>query len=165
VLGLTDGIMNALVLASAAIVHPQNQLSLMLGVRVGAAALATSVFTIFVATYSDLRSQLARSSQQLNIASPGYLATTKLGRAVIREALAATVIASIASCIGAVFPLAAGALLPGPSWIPLAIAIAALAGMGGWIGAEVGGSKIKWAGWLALGGTAVAVVGVQLHIT
>lgn len=164
VLGLTDGIMNALVLASSAIVHPQDQLSLMLGVRVGGAALVTAVFTMFVATYADLRNQLAQSSRQLNVDSRGHLARTRLGRAVIREAVAATGIAGAASFTGAIFPLAAGALLPGPSWIALAIAIAALALMGIRIGRVVGGSGIKWAVGLAFGGVAVAVIGLQLHI-
>jgi predicted membrane protein (TIGR00267 family) len=163
-LGLSDGILNALVLASGALLRAREAVTVLLGVRVGVAALATAAFAVYVAKYADLRGQLARASRQLNLASRGYLAATQLGRHAAREAFLAMVIASAASFVGALLPLAAGALLPGPPWLPVAIAVAALAGLGGALGRVVGGNPARWAIVLTVGGIAVAIVGVQIHI-
>lgn len=164
-LGLSDGLLNALVLASGTLLQRKGGLDVLLGVRVGLAALVTAAFAIYAATYADLRAQLARASRQLNLARRGYLATTRLGRAVAREALWAMAIASLASFLGAFAPLAVGALLPGPAWIPVAAAVGALVLLGTVLGAVVGGNRVRWAAGLAAGGVIVAAVGVQLHIT
>ncbi|MBB4915600.1 hypothetical protein [Streptosporangium saharense] len=163
-LGLSDGILNALVLAGGALLRGGRGADALLGVRVGVAALVTAAFAVYVAKYAELREQLAHASRQLNLASRGHLATTRLGRAVAREASVAAAVASAASFLGALFPLAAGALLPGPGWAPVVLAVAALAVLGFALGGAVGGSGIRWAFMLTVGGVAVAIVGLYLDI-
>ena len=48
VLGLSDGILNALVLASGTILQQRSDISIALGVRVGAAALVTAALRVYV---------------------------------------------------------------------------------------------------------------------
>ena len=62
-LGLADGIVNALTLASATVLHGRG-LTAWLGLRVGAVALVTAAFTIFVAEYAQLRSELTRAERE-----------------------------------------------------------------------------------------------------
>ncbi len=68
----------------------------------------------------------------------GALATSRQGQAVIREALASTTVAGAASFLGALLPPAVGVVLPGPSWVPLAISVATLGAPGAGIGAAMG---------------------------
>ncbi|GAA4185414.1 hypothetical protein GCM10022252_15760 [Streptosporangium oxazolinicum] len=163
VLGLTDGILNALVLATATILRGGHA-SIEVGLKVATVALVTAIFAVYVAQYSELRTQLARAGRQLNLTSRGRLATTHLGRAVIREALVATAVAGTASFSGSLLPLLAGALLPGPSWLPLAISLVVLGLLGAGIGSVVGGSPPRWSGALMIGGALVAALGYQLRI-
>jgi hypothetical protein len=107
VMGLSDGILNALVLASATVLRGVG-LQLSLAVRVGAVALASAWFTLFVAQYAQYRLELVRAERQLMFTSSGRLAATRLGRAVIRDALAESTSAALASFVGASFPLAMG---------------------------------------------------------
>lgn len=96
VLGVTDGILNALTLAGGAILRGHGDgLNALLALRVGTAALVTAAFTMFVADYAERRSRLRRSSRELNMTEPGRLAATNLGRAIVRESALATVVAGV----------------------------------------------------------------------
>lgn len=163
VLGLTDGILNALVLATATILRGGHA-EVGVGLRVATVALVTAVFAVYVAQYSELRAQLARAGRQLNLTSRGRLATTRLGRTVMREAFAATVVAGLASFFGSLLPLLAGAVLPGPPWLPLAISLAVLGALGAGIGVAIGGAVLRWSGALMIAGALVAALGYQLRI-
>lgn len=163
VLGFSDGILNALILAAGRIVDGRRA-DLGVGLRVAVASLVTAVFTVYVAHYADLRSQLARASHQLSLASRGHLATTRLGRRSLREAVDAGIVAGATSFAGAFVPLLAGAVLPGPSWLPLVISLALQALLGAGIGVAVAGSPLLWSCALLVGGACVALVGLRLHI-
>lgn len=165
VLGFSDGILNALVLAAGTIVGATGHLAIGLALRVGIAALVTAVFTVYVATYAEQRAHLVHASRELNLSSRGQLATTKLGRAAIRDALVGTSIAAVSSFLGAVFPLLIGSALRKPSWLPLAVSISALAALGIGVGHVVAGSRLRWCLVLAVGGGVVAAIGLQLRIT
>ncbi len=162
-LGVSDGILNALILAAGTVLHGSG-LTLGLALRVGAVAFVSIVFTVFVAEYAQYRSELARAERQLNFTTSGRLATTNLGRAVLRDAMLGALLASVASFIGAVFPLAIGALLPRTPWVALVVSVAALGGLGIVLAPLVGGRRFLWAGSLIIAGAAVLVVGVQLDI-
>lgn len=71
VLGITDGILNALTLAAGAILRSVDGVSGSLALRVGCAALVTAAFTMFIADYADRRAHLVRASRQLNLTEPG----------------------------------------------------------------------------------------------
>lgn len=164
-LGVSDGILNALILASAVFVDHGKTMTLGFAARVGCVALVTAVFTMFVAEYADLRAGLAQASRQLNLSASGRLATTHLGQQVRRDALQAAAIAGLASFVGAVLPLALAAAMPSVAWMGLAVAVVLLGALGVAIAASVGGNGRRWSAGLIMAGAVVAVVGVQLRIT
>jgi predicted membrane protein (TIGR00267 family) len=163
VLGVSDGILNALTLASATVLHGVG-LDLDLGGRVGIVAGASAVFTVFVAEYAQSRTELVRAERQLMFTRSGRLAATSLGRAVLREALAGSVAAGASSFAGAALPLVIGALLPRASWIALVVSVAALGGLGVLLSASVGGRRTVWAVVLVIAGIAVTIIGVRVDL-
>lgn len=162
-LGVSDGILNALTLASSAVLHGDG-LNISLALRVGVVSFVTATFTVFVAEFAQYRGELARAEHELNFTQSGRLAKTHLGRAVARDALEAAFIAGGSSFIGAFLPLLIGAVLKGASWLALAVSIAALGGLGVALAASVRGRRTVWAGALVVAGTVVTVIGVQLHV-
>lgn len=164
VLGLTDGILTALTLATARIMGSSGSVALGVGLRIAVAALVTGAFTMYVAKYAELRHQLVDAGRQLNVAGRGHMASTRLGGTVRREAIGATIVAGLSSFVGALIPIVVGSTLHGPSWTPVAFAIVVLGTLGCGLGATVAGSKLRWSLGLAAGGLVVAVIGSQLHI-
>ncbi|MHA4820055.1 hypothetical protein ACXZ65_37540 [Streptomyces aculeolatus] len=165
VLGLIEGLLNALTLAAASLVGSGAPVTYPLAVRVGLVALTTAAFAIFVADYADRRSYLMRASRELNLTRRGQLATTRLGRLALARSLLATGIACTASFTSATLPLPAGAALPDLSWLVAVLAVAALAGLGAALGHPFAGSPVRWAATLGCGGVAVTWIGIWLHIT
>ncbi|MBQ0826457.1 hypothetical protein [Streptomyces tagetis] len=165
VLGLVDGLLNALTLAAASLVGKGAPVGYHLAVRVGLASLTTAAFAVFVADYADRRSHLMRASRQLNMTQPGQLAATRLGRQAMARSALATAIACTASFTGAVVPLLVGAALPGLSWMVVVLAVGTLAALGAALGRLFAGSSLRWAVVLGCGGVAVTWIGVWLHIT
>jgi hypothetical protein len=165
VLGLTDGLLNALTLAASSLVGSGPPAGLSLALRVATAALVTAAFTMFVADYADRRARLVRASRQLNLTRRGHLATTRLGRRALLRSLIATVLACATSFAGAFLPLATGAYLPGPRWLVAALAIAALTALGAALAHPLAGSALRWATTTGVGGVLVTLIGVRLRIT
>ena len=97
VLGVTDGILNALTLAAGAVLRSSAGVSVSLALRVGCAALVTAAFTMFIADYAERRAHLVRSSRQLNLTEPGRLAATQLGRQAAVVALDAKLHGNVAA--------------------------------------------------------------------
>ncbi|MEU6606521.1 hypothetical protein ABZ922_15875 [Streptomyces shenzhenensis] len=164
-LGLVDGLLNALTLAAAPLVGSGAPVSSSLALRVGLVALTTAAFAVFVADYADRRAYLIRASRQLNLTRRGQLATTRLGRLALTRSLAATVIACIASFAGATLPLLVGSAAPNLSWIVVVLTVATLTALGAALGHLFAGSTVRWAAVLGCGGAAVTWIGVWLHIT
>lgn len=157
--------LNALTLASSAILGGRTAVSFELALRVGGAAMITAAFTMFVADYAERRTSLVRSARQLNLTEPGRLAATRLGSAALRESLAAMLVAAASSFLGAALPLFLGAIVPGAPWAVLALTIAALGALGAVLGRLVAGRPVWWAAAMLLGGCLVTLIGVGLHIT
>ncbi len=165
VLGVTDGMLNALTLAGGALFHGNGDgPTLLLALRVGIATLVTATFTMFVADYAERRSSLVRAARQLNLTVRGQLAATNLGRRAFYESLLAMTVAAGASLAGAFIPLALGATLPGPSWTVVALTIGMLGVFGWLLGGVLAGRRPIWACAMTLGGAAVTVIGVWLDI-
>jgi VIT1/CCC1 family predicted Fe2+/Mn2+ transporter len=162
-LGTADGIINALTLASATVIHGTG-LTLSLALRVAAVALISSIFTVFVAEYGQLRAELARAERELSFTGSGRLAASHLGRQVAREAAVASAIASGASFVGALTPLLIGAALSGYSWSALIVAVAALGALGGALATAVGGQRRRWILTMMVMGIAVAAAGTYLNV-
>ena len=165
VLGVTDGMLNALTLAGGALFHGSGDgLTLFLVLRVGIATLVTATFTMFVADYAERRSSLVRAARELNLTVRGQLAATNLGRRAFHESLLAMTVAAGASLAGAFVPLALGATLPGPSWTVVALTVGLL-GLFGWLlGGVLAGRRAVWACSMTVGGIAVTAIGVWLDI-
>ncbi|MFT4081293.1 MAG: hypothetical protein QM638_01780 [Nocardioides sp.] len=164
-LGLSDGILSALALAAGAILRDGGgRLDVALALRVGVACLVTAAFTMFVAFYAERRTDLRRASRQLNLTEPGRLAATNLGRQVLEESLVATLVAGVASFVGAVAPLLLGILLPVPPSATLVITVGALGALGWVIGTMLAASRLRWCLAMLLGGVIVTVVGAMLDI-
>lgn len=163
-LGFTDGVLNALVLASTALLDGSG-ISAELGLRVGCVALVTAAFTVYVAEYAELRSRLSRSTKKLNLTTRGHLAATRLGRQVQVEGSQSAAVACVSSFVGAVVPLLVAGAVPAASWIGLPVALALLAVLGAVLAGTVEGQRWRWSAGLVVAGAAVAAIGSQLNIT
>lgn len=166
VLGLLDGITNALGLAGRSILgngHGDG-LGFALALRVASFALITAVFAVFVARYVELRVDLIRAGRQLNLLERGALATTRLGRAARRDAVADAAQASLASFSGALLPLGVAAAFPAYPWLSLCGAVAILTFLGLVIGRRLRGNPALWAAALVAAGAILLVVGAALGI-
>ncbi|OCB56110.1 hypothetical protein A9X02_09060 [Mycobacterium malmoense] len=162
-LGVSDGILNALTLASATVLRGVG-LSLGLSARVGVVAFASAVLTLFVAEYAQNRLELIRAERQLMFTRSGRLAATSLGRAVLRDSIATAILAGTASFAGAALPLVIGTLLPGVSWVAFVVSAATLGGLGMLLAKLVGGREILWTVSLVIAGIVVTVIGVQVDL-
>ena len=117
-----------------------------------------------MARYVELRVGLIQAGRQLNLLERGALATTRLGRAARRDAIADAAQASVASFSGALLPLGVAAALPAFPWLPLALAIGMLTFLGAEIGRRLGGNAGLWAAALAVAGIILIGVGAALNI-
>jgi predicted membrane protein (TIGR00267 family) len=164
VLGLVDGILNALTLGAGSLLGGSKHVTVGLALRIGAAAMASSAFAFFVAKYAELRGALVHAGRQLSLRPDQRLQRTDLGRAAASDALTATAIACTASFCGAVLPLLAGAVLPGPSWLAIALALAILGGLGIGLAHVLDGNWIRWSLALIAGGVLLTAIGAELKI-
>lgn len=163
VLGSSDGILNALTLASNRVLHGRG-LTAQLGFRVGVVALASAFFTLFVAEYAQYRLELRHAESQLLFTRSGRLAASNLGRAVLRDALVESGFAAVASFLGAVTPLIVGVVLPQARWVSLVISLLALGGLGAVLAVNVDGRPWLWTGGLICTGVAVTLIGIQVDL-
>ena len=164
VAGLCDGILTALILAGGSLLHHGSSMSLDLSLRVAVAAAASGAFIFFVAHYAELRSELVHAERQLNLLEHGRFATTRLGRAVLKESFIGALIASICTFVGALIPMLASMIPSAPVWLGVAVAITSLAVLGFLLARAVYGKPMRWALCLGVAGVLVAFIGLQLRI-
>lgn len=163
-LGLSDGIFNALILASATVLDQAQGITVELAMKVGCVAFVTAFFTVFVAEYAELRSRLSRATRQLNLSGSGHLATTQLGHRAVLHAFQAAAIASVSSFAGSVTPLVIAGSVPSVSWSGLVVAVALLGALGAALAGSVGGRRWHWVIGLMVAGVAVAALGSRLNV-
>jgi predicted membrane protein (TIGR00267 family) len=164
VAGVSDGMLTALTLAGGRMLGSASALSGGLALRVAAAASVTQIFVFFVARYSQFRHELAHAERQLNMIAPGHLATTRLGRVVLHDALAAALLSGGCSFGGALIPLGLSVLVPDMPLLSVALTIGLLAVLGVVLARTVHGDPRLWAVGLVAGGFGVSYLGVQLDI-
>ena len=164
-LGLADGVLNALTLASASLVGGNAHVTVGLAVRISIAALVTAGFSVFVGTYAEERGGLRHAARQVNLANEAALVDTHLGRMATQRALMQAALASASSMLGALLPLLIAAELPGPGWIAAVVAVCALGVLGVGLAWTALGNRLVWAAALIVGGVAVTVVGLLIDIT
>lgn len=164
VAGLVDGILNALTLAAGRLLKGGGA-DMMLIARVGTATALTTVFVFFMAHYAEERAELARAERQLNLTSHGKLATSRLGRRALLEALSGALIAAACGLIGATLSLLLCFWLSDPRWLGLAAVLVLLGLLGALLARSFHGSALFWAAALVIGGAALTYVGVLIDIT
>ena len=144
VAGLVDGILTALTLGAGHMLSDATPATPGLALRVASAAAVSGAFVFLVAHYADLRGELVEAERQLNLARHGRFATSRLGRAVLRESLAKAATASACTFAGALLPMLA-ILLPPAGWrVPVTfVAILAALALTGTLSARLGGSDVR----------------------
>ncbi len=164
VLGLSDGILTALTLSAGSLVGGSQNLTLSLAGRIAVASLVSGAFVFFVSSYSRLRGELIHAETQLNLTSHGQFASSRLGQAVLREALGSTVLSSGFSFFGALIPLLTGALVETFRWMAVSVSLISLAILGLVLARIVHGRYWLWCAGLVGGGIIVLLIGVRLRI-
>lgn len=163
-LGLSDGILNALILAAAAIFRGTNGLSVSLALRVAAVASLPALFTVFISDYAYLRADLSRAEHELNITKAGRLASSNLGRRLTWQAASAAIEAAIASFVGALVPLLTALLLPHDPWLVIIATMIIVGLLGAVLARVVGGKEVTWFIVSLVAGAVIVVLGVKLNI-
>jgi hypothetical protein len=164
VIGPVDGILTALTLAAGRLVTTAQPIDIWLAVRIALAASLSGGFVFFVADYARLRGQLVHAERHLNLAASGRLATSHLGKEVLRESLRGAAVAAATGFGGAMLPLALGATIPAISWMPMTIAIGVSGLLGIAVSRAVRGSPACWAIALMISGILLSAAGDLLHV-
>ena len=164
VLGFCDGILTALTLTAGRLTGTDQAVTLGFASRIATGALGSGAFVFFVARYSELRQELIRSEQQLNLLSHGQLARSKLGIAIRNEAIAACATSSVAAFCGALVPMLAAALVPRHGWVAILVALFTLGSLGFGLARVVHGSRVRWPLGLIIGGILLSLLGSALKI-
>lgn len=162
--GLCDGILTALTLAAGRMLDADRPMTMSVALRVSTGALASSAFIFFVGYYASLRGELIHAERELSLLTRGHFAETKLGAAILREALTATLVASVCSFLGALAPLIISALWPRRAWLGIVAAIGILGLLGLSLAKTLYGNSARWALALILSGLALAYLGFHLRI-
>jgi len=163
VLGIIDGILTALTLAAGRMLNSGDPLSFSLALRISFVSLSTGLFMFFTAEYARLRGELVHTAKQLNLSVRGHLATTQLGKSVLRESLLAAGISALSSFLGALLPLGLGAVSTRVE-LSFALSLLALAVLGAALGYALYASPLLWAIGLLLMGGILALAGMYLKV-
>jgi predicted membrane protein (TIGR00267 family) len=164
IIGLVDGILTALTLTASRVVNAQDAIDTALALRIAAASSLSGAFIFFVAEYARLRRELVHAERQLNLAAKKHLAATRLGRAVFRDTVSGTAIASACNFLGALLSLVWSVLWPDRSWLAIVFAIVALGALGAGVARVIYRNPIRWAITLMAFGIVLTLVGMQLRI-
>jgi len=162
-MGLTDGVITVLMLASADFLGP-SVMTVDLAVRISFGSAFVGTLSFFIAEYSRLRFQLIRASRQLTMNSPESLIKSDLGTKIFVESLAGTLLSGSFGFIGALIPLSVDVIDPKMGFIAILSAYIVLATMGLAIGGISSGNKYKWMAALVLLGLIVTTVGNFISI-
>jgi predicted membrane protein (TIGR00267 family) len=162
-LGLTDGLLTALVLTAGVLSRGTASIGIDQASRVATAAALSGFFTVFVSDYARLRGELSHAARELNLPSVRRLLASKLSRKVRSEAAISAFITTACSFLGAMIPLAAVAI-SSAAWTAFLAAAIALIIIGFALGRIVGGNILVWAFLLFGGGAAITLAGVWLNV-
>lgn len=163
IIGFTDGILNALTLASGHLIAGTKP-TIGLSLRIAFGSAICGIFVFFTAEYARLRGELIHAESQLNLASHGRFATSQLGKQIRNDAFISALISSFANFLGSLFPLLLGYFMPNPPILAIVPAILALGLLGIALAHIVRGRSLTWLVGLVTAGIALSAIGVWLHI-
>jgi predicted membrane protein (TIGR00267 family) len=163
-LGLIDGILTVLALATGHVMRPGILLSIGLSLRVALGASLSGAFIYSFSEYSRQRHRLIHAERELNLARHGKLATTRLGKQIIKETAIGMIISSFFNFFGVMIPLCFAVLFPKIQWVAIAIALLMLAVLGLLLARLVFGSSLLWIIALLSAGIIVSLIGYALDI-
>jgi predicted membrane protein (TIGR00267 family) len=163
-LGLIDGILTVLALATGHVLQPDSPLSLSLSLKVALATSLSGSLIYFFSEYSRQRQRLIHAEKELNLASHGKLATTELGRQIIKETFIGMLISSVFNFFGVMIPLILAVVFPKIQWIAIVAALLLLFFLGLAIARLVFGNAFLWIIALLAAGIIVSIVGYKLHV-
>ncbi|MCW6169084.1 MAG: hypothetical protein LVQ96_06110 [Thermoplasmatales archaeon] len=162
-LGLSDGIITTLMLTSR-ILLTGGSIATDLIFRIAFGASFVGGFSFFIAEYSRLREEIARTSKMLIMRSPDKLVKGKIGRDILAEAVLATSLSVLTGFIGALIPLTFSALFSGSRIIPELVAWIALALLGAGLARSVQGKYVFWIITMILVGVIITFLGFFLNL-
>ncbi len=162
-LGLSDGIITTLMLTSR-ILLTGGSLAPDLILRIAFGASFVGGFSFFIAEYSRLREEIARTSRMLIMRSPDKLIRGKIGKDIMLEATLATSLSVITGFLGALIPLTFSALFSPNKIAPELIAWIALALLGAGLARSVQGKYIFWIVTMMFIGVLITFLGFFLNL-
>jgi predicted membrane protein (TIGR00267 family) len=163
-LGLIDGILTVLTLATGHVMRSGDPVTLSLAVKVAFATSLSGACIYFFSEYSHLRHRLIHAEKELNLSHHGHLATTQLGKQVLGETFIGVIVSSVFNFLGAMLPLGAAVILPKMQWMSIVIALLLLFFLGIAIARLVYGTPVKWVLALLSAGIIVSYVGYKLNV-
>lgn len=162
-MGLTDGVITVLMLASADFLGP-SFMTVDLATRIAFGSAFVGTLSFFIAEYSRLRSQLMRASQHLTMNPDDSLVKTDLGTRIVIESLGGTFLAGAFGFLGALIPLFVDVVWSTAGYLAIVSAYLVLAIMGIAISSVSSGKRYKWMTSLIVLGVAVTIVGKFISI-
>ncbi|EFK36125.1 MULTISPECIES: hypothetical protein [Chryseobacterium] len=164
-LGLIDGILTVLALVTGHVLTSEGMpITLSLALKVAFATTVSGAFIYFFSEYSRQHTHLIHAEKQLNLASHGKLATTQLGKRILKDSLRGVIISSICNFSSAMIPMIVALIFPTMQWIALIIALIMLVTVGIGIAHLTYGSATKWSISLLAAGCFVAYIGYKLNV-
>lgn len=163
ILGLTDGIVTALMIATNEILSATTpEFSLYIRIALGSASVGAVSF--FLADYSTLKQDLVRLSKIVSPNIPFRLVDTQLGRRIVRESILKTLLSALAGFGGALIPLALSTVFVTNYWVSLVGADLSLALLGVLVAKVQAGNYFFWPPLLASVGVAMMFIGRFINI-
>lgn len=165
VLGLIDGILSVLTLATGKVLDKMGEgFSLNLALRVAFVTAISGCFVYFISEYSKQRNSLIKAEKELNLARHGKFVTSNLGKQILKETFIGVLVSGSFSFFGAFIPISGAVFFPKYSWLSIIIALLILAALGFSVARLVYGNSVRWVLALVVTGIAVSFIGYKLHI-
>ena len=162
-IGLSDGIITALILASAGIIG-KSTIDLFEAFKISFGSAFAGAFSYFIAQYAGLNEELHRTALQLNLKSTNYLLKGHLGIEIFVESLLGAFIAAFFGFLGALIPLSSSLIIKNNIELPLLLSYASLAVLGLFISKTTAGRARFWILVMVTVGIIVTIAGYELKL-
>lgn len=162
-IGLSDGIITALILASGGIIG-KSSIDLFQAFRISFGSSFAGAFSYFIAQYAGLNEELHRTALQLNLKSTDYLLKGHLGIEIFVESLLGALIAAFFGFLGALIPLSSSLIVRNNIEIPLSLSYLSLAVLGLFISKTTAGRAKFWIVVMVIVGIIVTIAGYELKL-